>query len=203
MATTTLRQLNGFDETPATLDDSTLVLVDYQKVYTGGVLELDGWKAAVDSASALLARARQAGTPVVHVVDAGYDLDSEEGEVITELAPVDGEAVVVKSAPNGFHQTDLHERLQASGRTNLILAGFMTHMCVLFTGEGAFLRGYRPTVVSDASGTRALVGAGVELPAHLVHHAALATIEDLYGVVAATGAEIRRGKPGGETTNLA
>lgn len=191
MASTTLRRLNGFDETPAALGDATLVLVDFQRTYTGGVLELDGWKAAVDSAAALLDRARRAGTPVVHVIDAGYDLDSEDGKIIAELAPVDGEVVVVKSVPNGFHRTDLHERLRAAGRENLILAGFMTHMCVLFTAEGAFLRGYRPTVVSDASGTRALTGGGVELSAAQVHHAALATIEDLYGVVVATGAEIK------------
>lgn len=30
MAATTLRQLNGFGETPATLYDATLILVDYQ-----------------------------------------------------------------------------------------------------------------------------------------------------------------------------
>lgn len=30
MATTTLRALNGFDETPASLADATLILVDYQ-----------------------------------------------------------------------------------------------------------------------------------------------------------------------------
>lgn len=63
MATTTLRQLNGFDETPATFEDAVLVLVDYQNTYTGGVMELDGWEPALASASRLLARAREAGAP--------------------------------------------------------------------------------------------------------------------------------------------
>ncbi len=63
MATTTLRQLNGFDETPATFEDAVLVLVDYQNTYTGGVMELDGWEPALASASRILARAREAGTP--------------------------------------------------------------------------------------------------------------------------------------------
>lgn len=42
MATTTLRELNGFDQTPASLADATLILVDYQNTYTTGVMELTG-----------------------------------------------------------------------------------------------------------------------------------------------------------------
>ena len=34
MPRTTLRRLNGLDETPATLAGSTLVLIDYQNTYT-------------------------------------------------------------------------------------------------------------------------------------------------------------------------
>ncbi|MES9509386.1 cysteine hydrolase family protein [Streptomyces sp. NPDC000609] len=192
MATTTLRALNGFDETPASLADSTLILVDYQNTYVGGVMELEGWRAALDSAAALLGRAREAGTKVIHVINDGgegtpYDIRAEIGRIHPSVAPVEGEPVVVKKAPNAFVDTDLGEHVDAAGNENVIVAGFMTHMCVTFTVEGAFLRGNRPTVVADACATRSLRSVGTELTADQIHHSALATIADLYGVVVESG----------------
>ncbi|WP_078888878.1 cysteine hydrolase family protein [Streptomyces sclerotialus] len=183
--TTTLRQLNDFKETPAKLSDATLILVDYQNTYTEGVMELDGWKPAVDNAEALLKRARKAGTPVIHIVDKGYDLKSEAGQIIPALAPVKGEPVVEKSVPNGFHGTDLADEVKKAGNENVIIAGFMTNMCTLFTTQGAFLNGNKPTVVADASATRPLPLKGNPngIPAKQVHESALATVQDLYGVV--------------------
>ncbi|MEW2140445.1 isochorismatase family protein [Streptomyces sp. NPDC005409] len=188
MATTTLRELNGFDATPASLTDATLVLIDYQNTYTRGVMELTGWRSALDSAAALLAGARSAGTKVIHVMNDGgegtpYDIRAEIGRIHPSVAPVEGEPVVVKSVPNGFVDTDLGAHVDAAGNKNLILAGFMTHMCVAFTAEGAFLRGNQPTVVADACATRPLRTEVAALSADQLHHGALATIADLYGIV--------------------
>ncbi|XVV34808.1 cysteine hydrolase family protein [Streptomyces sp. CA-100214] len=195
MPRTTLRQLNGFDDTPAKLAGSTLVLIDYQNTYTTGVMELDGWQDALDAGARLLARARQEGTKIVHVVNDGgegtpYDIRAEIGAIHPSVAPLDGEPVVVKKAPNAFVGTDLDQHVDAAGNTDLVLAGFMTHMCVAFTAQGAFLRGNRPTVVADACATRALPVARAELDARQVHDSALATIADLYGVVVPSQKEI-------------
>lgn len=194
MSRTTLRELNGFDATPATLAGSTLILVDYQNTYTRGVMELDGWQDSLDAAARLLARAREAGTKVVHVINDGgegtpYDIRAEIGQICPAVAPADGETVVVKKAPDSFHGTDLGEHVRAGG--DVIIAGWMTHMCVAFTAQGAFLRGNRPTVVADACATRSLPVAGTDLDAQQVHHAALATIGDLYGVVVPTQESLR------------
>ncbi|MFD9630191.1 cysteine hydrolase family protein [Streptomyces violascens] len=186
MATTTLRALNGADETPASLSNATLIMVDYQNVYTSGVMELDGWKPALEAASQLLTAARRAGATVIHVQEAGYDVESEAGQIHESVAPVDGETVVVKDVPNGFHNTDLGKHVDAAGHESVIIAGFMTNMCVLFTTEGASLRGNRPTVVADACATRTLQtmhAGGTSLTARQVHDGALATITDRYGVV--------------------
>ncbi|PCG83415.1 isochorismatase [Streptomyces sp. WZ.A104] len=185
MSRTTLRELNGFDDTPATLADATLILVDYQNTYTEGVMELDGWKPAVDNTASLLKRARAAGTPVIHIVDQGYDLASEAGRIIPAVKPVKGEPVVEKSVPNAFHGTNLAEEVKKAGRKNVIIAGFMTNMCTLFTTQGAFINGNNPTVVADASATRPLPLKGNPngVPAEQLHQSALATIQDLYGVV--------------------
>ncbi|MFE4022808.1 cysteine hydrolase family protein [Streptomyces sp. NPDC059101] len=196
MPTTTLRELNGLDQTPASLADATLILVDYQNTYTRGVMELTGWRPALDAAAALLADAREVGAKVIHVIhDSGegsaYDIRAEIGQIHPSVAPVDGEHVVVKGAPDSFVGTDLGERVDAAGNQDVIVVGFMTHMCVTFTAQGAFLRGNRPTVVADACATRPLRTAVAEQPADQIHHGALATIADLYGVVVPTAASLR------------
>ncbi|MCL6291110.1 cysteine hydrolase family protein [Streptomyces sp. 43Y-GA-1] len=191
MSRTTLRELNGFDAAPATLTGSTLILIDLQNTYTRGVMELDGWQASLDAAAQLLERAREAGTKVVHVINDGgegtpYDIRAEIGRIHPAVAPADGETVVVKQVPNAFHGTDLGEHVPEG--QDVIIAGWMTHMCVAFTAQGAFLRGNRPTVVADACATRSLPlnGNPNGIPARQLHESALATVQDLYGVVVST-----------------
>lgn len=188
MTSTTLRQLNEFDETPASLADATLIMVDYQNTYTRGVMELEGWRAALDAAQELLLKARAAGADVIHVINDGgagtpYDVRAEIGSIHASVAPLEGEPVIVKGAPNAFVGTDLAEKVDAAGNANVVIAGFMTHMCVAFTAEAAFLRGNRPTIVAEACATRPLTTSVAAVTAEQLHNAALATIADLYGVV--------------------
>lgn len=193
MSRTTLRELNGFDQEPAKLAGSALILIDFQNTYTQGVMELDGWEKSLDAAAQLLARAREAGTPVVHVINDGgegtpYDIRAEIGSIHPKVAPLEGEPVVVKQVPNAFVGTDLASHLTEG--QDVVIAGWMTHMCVAFTAQGAFLNGNRPTVVAEATATRSLPVTGTDIDAAQVHHAALATIADLYGVVVPTHKEI-------------
>ncbi|WP_030754061.1 cysteine hydrolase family protein [Streptomyces sp. NRRL S-31] len=197
MPGTTLRQLTGLDETPAKLADSTLVLIDYQNTYTTGVMELDGWQPALDAAARLPERARREGAEVIHVVNDGgegtpYDIRAEIGRIHPNVAPADGEPVVVKQAPDTFHGTDLGRLVDEAGRSDLVIARFMTHTCVAFTAQGAFLPGNRPTVVADADATRSLPVVGTEPDARQVHLGALATIADLYGVVVTSEEDLDR-----------
>lgn len=196
MASTTLRELIGFEQTPPALAEATLILVDYQNAYTRGVMELSGWEPALDAAADLLGRAREAGATVIHVINDGgegslYDIRAEIGQVHPKVAPSDGEPVVVKTAPDSFVGTDLAEHVDKAGNDNVIVIGFMTHMCVTFTAQGAFLRGNRPTVVANACATRPLQTPLAHVPAEQLHHSALATIADLYGVVVPTADELR------------
>ncbi|MBF6170434.1 cysteine hydrolase family protein [Nocardia blacklockiae] len=193
MSRITLRELNGLDQSPAKLADSALLLIDFQNTYTTGVMELDGWEASLDAAARLLDRARREGAQVVHVIHDGgagtpYDIRAEIGQIHPRLTPIDGERVVVKQAPDSFHGTDLGAHLPEG--QDVVVAGWMTHMCVAFTAQGAFLRGHRPTVVAAATATRSLPVAGTDLDARQVHDSALATIADLYGVVVASPDEL-------------
>jgi nicotinamidase-related amidase len=192
----TLRALSDLPLEPVSLAESTLILIDCQRTYTEGVLELDGVQAALDEAATLLDRARSAGIPVIHIQHSDgpgslYDIEGETGAIVERVAPRAGEPVVVKGYPNSFVETDLDERLKGLGASNLVLAGFMTHMCVNSTARGAFNLGYAPTVVAAATATRALPGVGdVEVPAATLQSASLAALSDLFAVVVSDGAAI-------------
>ncbi|MEV8319958.1 cysteine hydrolase family protein [Streptomyces sp. NPDC059900] len=197
---TTLRDVIGLDNQPPKLSESALIMIDFQNTYRSGVMALDGAEPALAAGARLLERARTAGIPVVHILNDGgentpYDIRAHIGAISDEVAPVEGEAVVVKQFPNSFHATDLEKTLgdlgfAAGSGKDLIIAGFMTHMCVNYTTQGAFNLGYRPTVVAEATATRSLTAPdGTVLPAAALQSAALTSIIDLFGtVVPAVGA---------------
>ena len=151
-------------------------------------MELDGVEAALDEAARLLERARSAGIPIIHIEhDDGegslYDIRAEIGQIVDRVAPHGDETVIVKNFPNSFVQTELDERLKAGSARNLVLAGFMTHMCVNSTARGAFNLGYAPAVVASATATRALPGPTGVVSSEALQVASLAAISDLFGIV--------------------
>ena len=185
----TLLQLAGATPTPSRLGASTLVLIDIQNEYFDGPVKLTGVEAAAEVAAGLLARARALGTPVVHVRHRGrpggaFDPDAPRGQIHASVAPLDGEAIVDKGLPNSFAGTTLAETLEEIGKRPLVVAGFMTHMCVSATVRSALDRGLISTVAMDANATRDLPDpTGGVLPADTVHRAALAAIADRFAVV--------------------
>ncbi|CQD18528.1 isochorismatase hydrolase [Mycolicibacterium conceptionense] len=189
MTRPTLRELASLPAAPARLADSTLVLIDCQNTYTQGIMELEGVQAALEQTAELLDRARSAGIPIIHIQHSDgpgslYDIEGESGAIVASVAPREGEPVVVKQFPNSFVQTDLDDRLKGLGASNLVLAGFMTHMCVNSTARGAFNLGYAPTVVAAATATRTLAGPdSTPVPAAVMQSASLAAMSDLFAVV--------------------
>jgi nicotinamidase-related amidase len=185
----TLRRLLALPEHPAPLHDSILIMIDCQNTYRRGVMHLDGVEPALAEAARLLARARAAHTPVIHIMhDAGpgspYDTTTDIGRISDEVSPAPGEPVIVKKYPSAFFQTSLDSHLRMLERTDLVLAGFMTHMCVNSTARDAFNLGYKPTVVSAATATRSLPGTdGHPISAPLLQSASLATLADLFALV--------------------
>ncbi|WP_209448920.1 cysteine hydrolase family protein [Rhodococcus qingshengii] len=191
----TLRNVMGLNNQLPRLSESTLIMIDFQNTYRAGVMTLDGAESALTAGARLLERARTIGTPVIHIINDGgentpYDIKAEIGRISDKVAPRDGETVVVKQFPNSFHATALEETLKGLGKpagSNLILAGFMTQMCVMFTAQGAFNLGYHPTVVAEATATRSLSSPnGQVLSADNLQNASLAIITDLFGPVALT-----------------
>lgn len=188
-ASTTLRQLSGLPAAPSRLSESALILVDAQNTYRTGVMQLSGVEPALDACASLLARARALKVPVIHIQhDAGpgspYDIRAEIGAIADKVAPIEGEPVVGKNYPNSFVNTDLDARLKALGVKNVVVAGFMTHMCINSTGRGAFNLGYAVTVPANATATRPLAAPdGSTVAAEALQAAALAALGDLFAVV--------------------
>lgn len=186
----TLLALAGVRSAPPSLEDAVLVVLDAQGEYRLGTLPLDGVDAALGRIAALLARARELGAPVLHVAHRGrpggpFDRAGPGGAILDEAAPAPGEPVVEKGLPNAFAETDLRERVAAMGRGHLVLAGFMTHMCVAATARAALDSGLRATVAADATATRALPDplGGAAVTAVEVQRATLAALADRIAAV--------------------
>jgi nicotinamidase-related amidase len=185
----TLLEMAGAKLTPGALKDAAIVLIDCQMEYVDGGLPLPGAKAALVEAKKLLERARRAKAPVIHVVHKGrpgglFDLDGPKGKVAPEVAPLPGEKIVQKPLPNAFAKTELDEALKATGRKEIVVAGFMTHLCVSSTVRAALDLGYRATVVSGAAATRDLPAPdGGVVDAASLHRAALVELADRFAIV--------------------
>jgi nicotinamidase-related amidase len=137
-----------------------------------------------------LARARAAGAAILHVVHRGrpgglFDREAARGAILPQAVPAGAEPVVEKGLPNAFAGTDLAERLAETGRKELILAGFQTHMCLSSTARAALDLGYRVTIAADAAATRALPDplGGPPLSGAEIHRVALAELADRFALV--------------------
>jgi nicotinamidase-related amidase len=186
----TLLQMRGLSIQLARLSDAALVIIDAQGEYRSGQMALPAIEPALAHIADLLARARAAGMPIFHVAQVGqqgtlFDPTTESGAIVPQAAPAASEPLIMKRLPNAFTGTELHERLQATGRRNLIVAGFMTHMCISTSARAALDLGYQTTIAADATATRALPApdGGMAIPAETVHRIALAELADRFAAV--------------------
>ncbi|MBR1217434.1 cysteine hydrolase [Bradyrhizobium sp. U87765 SZCCT0131] len=188
-AAKTLLELAGADLSPARLSDASLVLIDLQNEYLSGPIALPGASGAVTGAARVLAAARRARAPVFHIAHKGkagglFDREAPRGQIVSELTPQAGEAVIEKALPNSFAGTDLQTRLAATGRKDIVIVGLMTHMCVSSTARAALDLGFRVTIDAGSCATRALPdGRGGEIPADVVHEVALVELSDRFAVI--------------------
>lgn len=86
-------------------------------------------------------------------------------QIIPELAPVDGEPVIDKTANGAFYGTDLDAVLRAQGVENIAFAGNTIDVCVHTTLREATDRGFECLLLSDCCGavSPSLHAAAVEM----------------------------------------
>ena len=136
---------------------TALILIDMQLGFIdpASPLCIAGAAATVSACERALAAARNHGLAVYHVrreyaadgsdveavrhrvwAEGGRPLSAAWPESLAcppELAPREGEPVIVKPSWSAFFGTDLHERLQARGIGTIVLAGTTTPNCVRST----------------------------------------------------------------------
>jgi nicotinamidase-related amidase len=144
--------------------------------------------------AALRRRAKEAGIPVVYINDNfgkwRSDFRQQLGHVLEE--GVRGEAVaqllrpdkqdyfVLKTKHSGFYHTQLDLLIEYLGVRTVILAGFATDMCVLFTASDAYLRDLDIVVPRDCCAAKSRVH----------HEAALRHMERVLHVKTTTSSRI-------------
>lgn len=147
-----------------------LLLIDIQNDYfAGGRYPLPGQEAAAAQAARLLALARRAKLPVFHIrhisgAEAPFFATGTAGsEIHPSVAPLPGETVLEKHAPNSFFGTGLADRLRVAGIEKLVVCGSMVPMCVDTTVRAARDFGLSVELVWDACAGPALCWGGESL----------------------------------------
>lgn len=125
------RSIIGLPASTASTSDSVLLIIDAQNEYATGQLAVTNVDASRAKIAGLLEKYRAAKAPIVHIVHATpegapvFTQGTALAEEFTELTPRSGEDVVTKQFPGSFTGTNLNELLQKSGRSKVVLTGYM------------------------------------------------------------------------------
>ena len=72
-------------------------------------------------------------------------------DIVDELKPLDGDAVIYKTRFSGFYKTELDAVLKAAHIKHLIVTGCTTSVCVESTIRDAFFRDYHCVLLTDCA----------------------------------------------------
>lgn len=159
---------------------------------------------AIARTTHLLDRARRNGWPVAHsrivFADQGADgnvfsvkvpgmlrltQDDPISQIVPELTPRQDELVVCKTVPSAFFGTMLAPWLTERGVRTLAVAGAVTSGCVRASVVDAMSWGFRPYVISDCVGDRAIAPHEANLFDMAQKYAAVLTLDEALPVLEA------------------
>jgi maleamate amidohydrolase len=111
--------------------------------------------------------------------------------IVPELAPAPGELVVRKTVPSAFFGTQLTPWLAQRGIQTLLVAGAVTSGCVRASVVDAMSFGFRPFVLSDCVGDRALAPHDASLFDMAQKYATVLPLAEALTAISAAQAEAR------------
>jgi nicotinamidase-related amidase len=187
------------------MERAALIIIDAQQEYfapIGKVVLPDGPRAVARIAETLRwARAQR--MPVFHIVHESrrpgattFAPGSPALAIHDAVAPAAGEPVITKHLPGSFTGTALEAELRALGVERVIVSGFMTQMCCDTTAREAAHRGFKVTMLSDATAAMDVKAPdGGVIPHDQVHRTHLGSLNGFLAEVKRT-AEVIEGKAG-------
>ena len=143
-------------------DKTALIVIDVQNGVVEGSYKRDEVIANIEQA---VAKARAANVPVIWVQHSDEELviDSDAWQIVSELIPLEGEAMIRKTFRSSFEGTELGEVLASLSVSHIVICGAQSNNCVRHTGQDALAKGYDVTLISDAHTTT-----GYEWGGHVV-----------------------------------
>jgi nicotinamidase-related amidase len=193
----TFSHLFGFEHPPARLSQAVVIVIDMQREYRDGTVPLADLPATLAATTELITRAKKYNTPVIHVLNQGpvgnllFNRDGPYFAELPEVAAQAGDAVVIKHLPNSFAGTNLKELIDRTGRKELIIVGYTTHVCVSATARAALDLGFQSTIIANATTSRDLLNhKGECISAEVVKQTALAELRDAFSVVVESADEL-------------
>jgi maleamate amidohydrolase len=175
-STIDLYRRQGFGGSLGAPSQPGLIIIDFNNgfadpaIFGGGNI-----KEAIISTVAVLQEARRRKWPVAHIRSVYADDQSDanvftmkapsllrltehshESAIVPELAPVAGELIVRKTVPSAFFETNLRSWLTMQKVDSLIVTGCTTSGCVRASVHDAMVCGFRPFVLEECVGDRAM-----------------------------------------------
>jgi nicotinamidase-related amidase len=161
--------------TALNIQSCVVLSIDLQNEFrSSGVYPVEDYDRILANAAAVIAAARAAGVPVIHVqawveegerrhyplLDASLTDDlrsavagSSGADICAEVGPVGGETIIRKRLPSAFHDTALDDQLRRLSAEHIVIVGVWTDSCVRATVFDAIFKSYRVWLVKDACGS--------------------------------------------------
>jgi len=186
----TLLQLAGASKKILDLKNANVLLIDMQNQYFSNDLNLgENGKNAVSNTKKFIDFARKNQVSIFHVVHVGgknsnlFNPLNIDVKIIEELTPHHDEDIIEKSLPNSFYKTNLFDLLQLTGKKQLIIMGFASHMCITATTIASFELGFDNFILSDCSATRDLPFFNEIIDSEIMHKSSMALLGDRYATL--------------------
>ncbi|WP_291578523.1 isochorismatase family cysteine hydrolase [Clostridium sp. UBA6640] len=131
-----------------------LLVLDVQKYILG---QKDFWEEK-DKIKKLIHIFREKGEIVIftrhieNIKESPFNKNNNSSEIHEEFDNL-YDYIIEKTTQSAFYKTNLERVLKAENIDEVIVTGFNTEYCCMFTSIAAFDRGYNVTFIQDASGT--------------------------------------------------
>jgi nicotinamidase-related amidase len=142
---------------------------------------------------------RELRLPVFHVKHNSTNPKSrlapgQPGNAIKEIVkPVGNEPVIPKKVNSAFIGTDLQKRLEETGVTTVVLAGFQTDHCVSTTARMAANLGFQTIILSDATATFDRTSStGQKFTSQQIHDINLTSLHEEFATILTTQQLLQR-----------